>query len=251
VLAFGAERFRIDLPGVELAGKDARDLSGFLTAPAGRPRFEKREPLVVDAPEAATAAAVTDALARLSAESDRGELGQGDTVFVVLESHFLAYDGRGHLVGTDVGEETPPTPAVLADSISEQLGRLAGSGCRVVLLTDLFHRPLSRPKADGFKAWVRDLYKRRGVIVFVASKQGPSARRNTNRAFAEAVLTSLDVSSRSRLGIDPLGPVTLRDFKDTVIARVSELARGQYADCYVPDRVSERVSIFEPQPSGR
>jgi WD40 repeat protein len=247
VLSFGAERFPLELPSVEFAPRDAKELGSFLSAPGGRPRFEKREALVFDDPKEATAARITEALTWLKTEHDQGRLGRGDTVFVVLESHFLEYDKRGHLVGTDIGETAPPIPGLSADHLAEQLGLLTASGCRVMLLTDLLHRPLSRPKRDAFKAWVRELYKNRGVIVFVASKDAPSDPRKEYRAFAEAVLTSLDVRSQFRLRTNPSGVVTLRDFKDTVTNRVRELVKDQQAEGYPPDKLTEGIAIFEPQ----
>jgi hypothetical protein len=175
----------------------------------------------------------------------------GDAVFVVIESHFLHYEGHGFVAGTDLGEESPPVPALPAEFISETLGRLAAVGCRVVLLTDILHRPISREKREQFKEWLRDLYKRRNVIVFVASKYGPSLPLSTHRAFAEALLTSFDVQSRSRIWIGPRGPATLRDFRETVIDRVGELAPGQFADVYKPDLITDQIAIFEPPSSER
>jgi WD40 repeat protein len=251
VVAVGAERFRKPFPEVKWAGRDAQDLGVFLTAPDGRKRFERPESRVLK-DEEATAGRLGGELDRLDELAQKKELGVGDAVFVVIESHFLTYDGRGLVVGTDVGEEAPPVPSLPAGYVAETLGRLAATGCRVVLLVDGLHRPASREKADRFKDWVRDLYKTRNVIVFVASKDEPSRPLAAHRAFAEAVLTSFDVRRRSRLWVGPRGPVTLRDFRQTVIDGVAELAPGQFADGYIPDHaVNPSVRLFEPQTSER
>ncbi len=90
---------------------------------------------------------------------------------------------------------------------------------------------------------------RRGVIAFVASNEGPSRRAITSGhgAFAQAILDSTDPRGRSRTWVDPDRPMTLDDFRDVVLGRVSELTgRKQFAACYLPVTVSPRVPLFEP-----
>lgn len=252
VLAFGAEKFGRILPDVERAGQDARDLGEFLLAPGNRRRFPTAESTVLDEIHTATSTGLIDALGRLETWAYQDKtLGAGDAVFVAIESHFLDYDGRGFLAGTDLGEESPPVPALEADALSETLGRLATAGCRVVLLIDGLQRPESRARTRSFRNWVRDLHRNRNVTVFVASKTGPSWAQARHRVFAQALLDSFDVKARSRIWIGPEGPVSFRDFSATVLDRVRELQPLQFADAYPPSGLSADVRLFEPPASAK
>ena len=100
--------------------------------------------------------------------------------------------------------------------------------------------------------WARDLY-RRNVITFVASSHGPSKRVNTrgHGAFAEGILSSLNVQGAARLIPDARRSLTLFDFQDRVERNVQALTgRRQHARCYIPEAIPSQSPLLDP-PSRR
>ena len=116
------------------------------------------------------------------------------------------------------------------------------------MLLDTSHENAPAECRSGLREFVRSLSKR-NVIVFVAANHGVSRRvvPKAHGAFALAVLESFDARGRSRPMLDPSAPMTLDDFQDAVVSRVKELTgRRQFAACYVPETLSPRVFLFEP-----
>jgi WD40 repeat protein len=252
VLAVGAGEFAghtLILPRIPFADEDARDVAAFLGDPFGTPKYSRVqvEPIVG---RDATAARVLAALDRLDQRRAKGELGQGDSVFVLIESHFLRFDDRGVILASDAAPGTPPAPSVPAALVADALGRLADYGCKVLLLVDGLHedRPAPPQTNRPLIEWSRALY-RKNVITFVASIHGPSRRvaSRAHGAFAQGILDSLKVQGRSRLADDPRKAFTLFDFQDAVTRNVHALTNiRQHARCYIPETIPSQTPIFEP-----
>jgi len=250
VLTLGAG----DFPGrpearIPFAGRDAEDLKSFLAAPGGRERFPGVEAFALAGAEA-TSRGVLARLDALESALKARQFRPGDSVLLAVESHLLAGGPGAALAVADTGPATPPSPSILAADLSDLLGRLADYGCNVMVLLDVVHESTPGARAGDLDEWVRDLYRRRNVVVFVASNQGPGERLRTARrgAFAQGVLTSFDAAAQARLPIDPDGPVTLDDFQDTVRRQVQALTgRRQFAFCYVPETIPSRVPILDPK----
>jgi WD40 repeat protein len=261
VLAIGTGQFESRnpvVPRIRYAVEDVRDVAEYLGAPLGKQRFRRVDVQMLLGPEA-TAARIDQAFQKLDERRRKGELGQGDSVFVIIESHFLGLDrkGPGVILATDSGQGAPSARRVPADRIAEILGQLAEYGCKVLLLVDGVHekRPEAPQSPRALSEWARSLY-RKNVITFVASVHGPSQRVGTRAhgAFAQGVLDSLNVQGRTRL-IDPNAsgdaPFTLFDFQDAVARDVLGLTnRQQHARCYIPETIPSQSPIFDP-PSRR
>ena len=261
VLAIGTDQFISrdpTYPRIPYAVEDIRDVAAFLGAPLGKTRSENVVVQTLLGPEV-TATRIDRELQVLDERRRNGELGPGDTVFVIIESHVLDLDnkGPGVILTTDAGYGTPPARPLPADRVAEVLGPLAEYGCKVILLVDGIHenRPVAPQSPRALSEWARSLY-RKNVIMFVASVHGPSQRvaARGHGAFAQAVRDSLNVRGRSRL-IDPTpavdSPFTLFDFQDTVAREVLALTnRQQHARCYIPETIPSSSPIFDP-PSRR
>ncbi|WP_169978633.1 hypothetical protein [Tautonia rosea] len=261
IRSIGVEAFGEDVPSIASASRDAEQIASFLAAPTDQSRFPESQidrDVLGAANDAqgvfsATSDQIAEVFEELRARADSGALRAGDSVFVVLESHLVVPSGGRSqlmLLGSDAtADATPPAPAVDAGLVSEVLERLSSEGCQVVLLLDGLHHPdwIGR----GYDLWVRDLAYRRGVIVLVASKQRPSERLATLGAFAQAVIESVTVRARIRPMVDPDEPITLDDFRASVIRRVAEFTSNrQVADLYFdPDsfRLPGEIAIFDPQ----
>jgi len=250
VLSVGAGTFDAPpavLPPIPFAAEDARDVAAFLAAPDGSPRYRGVEPRVLAGP-AARSGQILRSLDDLDALRQRRELGQGDTLFVWVESHYLGFGKDGAFLGSDAAADAPGAAGVAADRLTETLGALAEYGCRVVVLVDALHeaRPASQHGRRAFHEWVRGLYAR-NVVTFAASIHGPSRRHLTHGVFAEAVLNSLNVRGQGRLNPGGRGPLTLDEFQDRVSKNVlAATGRKQFARCYVPETLSSAVPIFDP-----
>ncbi len=253
VLAVGADRFiNYDpiLPRIPYAVEDVRDVAYFLGAPGGSPRFPNVEVLSLLGRDA-TAQRFQDALETLDRLRDRGELGPGDSVFVVVDSHFVGLEPeQGVILGSDATLGDPPKPSVPAASIAETLGQLADYGCTVMILIDAFHekRPLSQQTNRSLNEWTRTLYKR-NIITFIASIHGPSDTvvSEGHGAFAKGILDSLNVRGRERLTGRPRGPLTLFEFQDRVARNIhASTGRKQHARCYIPDAIPSQITILDP-----
>jgi WD40 repeat protein len=257
ILAFGTDQFISrdpTYPRIPYAVEDLRDLSAFLGAPYGKPRFQNVVVQTLIGPEATTER-IDRELQILDERRQKNELGNGDTVFVWIESHLIDFDrqGPGVILTTDTGHGMPAAHPVPAERIADVLGRLVEYGCKVMLLVDGIHekRPESPQAPRALKEWARSLY-RKNVITFVASVHGPSQRvvSKGHGAFAQSVRDSLNVQGRSRL-VDPNpsgdSPLTLFDFQDNVTRDVLTLTnRQQQARCYIPETIPSQSPIFDP-----
>jgi hypothetical protein len=166
----------------------------------------------------------------------------------VLETHILSGAKDRFVIGHDAGPAPTTGDTPTAEEIGDALAKVAERGCRVLLLLDTAHERGPDESRTGLTDYVRSL-SRRNVITFVAANHGVSQRVPTKRhgAFAEAILEVFDARARSRAWVDPKSPMTLDDFQDSVVARVQELTgRQQFSACYIPETVSSRVPIFEP-----
>jgi hypothetical protein len=261
ILAIGTNQFISRdpaYPRIDYAVEDLRVQSAFLGAPYGKPRFQRVAVQSLLGPEA-TAEQIERELQSLDERRQKNELGNGDTVIVLIESHLLELDnkGSGVILTTDTGHGMPAASPVPAQRIADVLGQLVEYGCKVMLLVDAIHekRPESPQAPRALTEWARSLY-RKNVITFVASVHGPSQRVVSmgHGAFAQAVRDSLNVQGRSRLvDPNPLGdsPFTLFDFQDNVTRDVLTLTnRQQHARCYIPETIPSQSPIFDP-PSRR
>ena len=231
------------VPPIRFADADALDLAEFLTAPDGRPRFDRVEPLAPIEGLSASASAILGAFASPAL----ADLGAGDSAFVSVEAHILGIGTDRVVLGNDSTAEGP-TGRVLANALGDTLIALAGRGCRVVLLIDGEHEPSPGGPFPRLAEWAREL-SRGGVIVLLASEVGPSRRLAVEGrgVFAHAVITSAEARSQSRPTLDPDSPMTLDDFRVVVLDRVAELsARRQFAACLIPETISPTFPIFEP-----
>ena len=248
VLAIGADRFaprEPALPPIPFAVEGSRDVASFLGAPLGTPRFQRVDVRSILGPDA-TAERILEALAELDDRRKKGELGRADSVFVVLESHLVSFGPEGTIAGVK--------GSVPASRITDTLGQLADYGCKVMLLVDAWHEggPPSPGGRRVLTEWARDLY-RRNVITFVASSHGPSKRVNTrgHGAFAEGILSSMNVQGAARLIPGPRRSLTLFDFQDRVERNVQALTgRSQHARCYIPEAIPSQSPLLDP-PSRR
>ncbi len=244
------------LPPIAYAGRDAEALERFFVEPPGRPapfpadRVDRRHLTGADA----TATALADDLKDLVQRTEDGRLDRGDLVVVAIETHGLRVGPAGKLALLGADADAPPAAAeapgaVDQEAVSGALGRLAEYGCTVVLLIDTAHEDLPAGLDARATEWVRDLYQRRGVIAFVASKHGPG-RRNTSTQqgmFTQAILDSLSDLGLVRPLADPSAPVTLADFRAAVLRRVSEMTAGtQQAGGYLPERLNDRQPLWPP-----
>ncbi len=250
VLAVGVDPFPKNpraFPLIPFAAEDARDVGQFLAAPNGSPRFQRVDVQRLLGPEA-TSGRILAALEALDERRRKGELGKGDSVLVLIESHFLSFDSQGVVLGADASPDKREAPAARADRITETLGQLADYGCKVMLLVDAVHekRPQAQKGNRGMNEWARQLYHR-NVITFVASIHGPSQRHLTHGVFAEAILRSMNVQGNARLSESAQGPFTLFDFQDGVARNVLALTnRQQHARCYIPDTIPSQIPAFDP-----
>jgi hypothetical protein len=252
VLAIGSGHFAgqsAAWPSIPFAEEDARDVAAFLGAPGGTRRYRRVDLQTIVGPDATTQR-ILDALDQLEARRRKGELGQGDSVMVLVESHFLSCERHGQLLASDSAPGLLKTPSVPADRFAEILGQLADYGCQVMLLVDALHenRPDPRQGNRAANEWARDLY-RRNVITFVASIHGPSQRvlSEAHGAFAQGILDVLNVRAQARLQADPKAPLTLFGFRDAVARRVLDLTgRRQHARCFVPETIPSQLPVFDP-----
>ena len=193
------------LPSIPFAEEDARDVGAFLGATGGSPRYPRVNVQTLAGPDA-TARHILDAFDLLDARLRKGELGQGDSVMVLVESHFLGFERQGRLLASDSHPALPLLRRSRPTGCSEVLGQLAEYGCRVLLLVDALHENRPDP-AQGNRAvneWAaRPLPPQRADLV--ASVHGPSLRVNSEShgAFAQGILDSLNVRAQARLQADP------------------------------------------------
>lgn len=230
-------------PAIPHAAEDARRLRTFFAAPDGKKRFDRVEdvPALVD--ELATRKSVRDAFLDLA----RAVQDPSDSLVVVLESHVLTGSKDKFVIAADMPAKPRADDAPTADEIADVLGEVAKRGCKVFLLLDTSHENAPKECRAGLVDFVRSV-SRRNVITFVAASYGVSHPTNNGRgAFAQAILDVSNARATARPLVDPSKPMTLDDFQDAVVSRVLELTnRKQFAACYIPDKLSSSLLIFEP-----
>jgi hypothetical protein len=94
--------------------------------------------------------------------------------------------------------------------------------------------------------WVRALRNDSGVTTLVASTDGPGrvSLGERHRVFAQAVLGASRPTARSTPG----EVLSLGQLRDVVTDSVQNLSRRlQFAACYLPDSIDDRVPIYNPQ----
>jgi hypothetical protein len=232
------------IPRILFADRDAKDLLVFLRQHLVSPETEKPLDSIDDQAgffegAKATSEPVGKAIEALKDES----LGEGDLLVVVIESHFFNVGSERRLVTAD-GLDIPPTPALLADGLGRNLGLVARSGCKVLVLLDGVHTVSKESWDTDICDWVRNLRDEQNVITFVASNCGPSheVRDQRHRAFAQAILDSIRTPALKD------GVYSLNDFRDVVIDRVLRLTqRQQQAGCYLPESISGQFPLINPQ----
>ncbi|MDB5351610.1 MAG: repeat-containing protein [Planctomycetota bacterium] len=231
-------------PPIPFAEEDAKDLRKFLAAPGGTVRF----PQVASTPALFGPEAKGKTLRQTIQAMAKEIQDPNDMLVVVLESHVLTGAKDRFVIATDTGPEPSKAETPTAEEIGDALAEVASKGCKVLLLLDTSHEKAPAECREGLTDFVRSLSKR-NVITFVAANHGVSRRLapRGHGAFAQAILEVFDARATSRPLVDSARPMTLDDFQDAVISRVKELtSRKQFAACYIPETLSPRVPIFEP-----
>ena len=244
VLAIGATGpFRDPkFPTIPYADEDAKDLRAFLAAPGGKPRYDRLD----DTPTLAGPAMTGSRLRQQFREAEAEVTDPNDMLVVVLESHVLIGAEDRFVISPDAGADRTTAVLPTAEELADALAKVAARGCKVLLLLDTSHEKAPIECRRGLTDWVRSV-SRRNVIVFVAANHGASRRVIGHGAFAQGILDVFDARAQARPWVDPSRPITLDDFQDAVVSRVKELTgRKQFAACYVPETISPRVPIFEP-----
>ena len=263
VIALGTQVPKGSILGaIPFADPDTRDLAPFLathlfpTAPKAPSRLADVTPTILNQGKA-TSNQVRSELERLLGQAKDQELLPGDAVVVSIIANGVE-DREGLMFAlADTSGEKTPTPLFPAKYLSETLGALATDyGCRVVLFLDLIHgEPTENFEAGlNFKAWVRDLYQNRQVIVFVASKEAPSL--NDDKAghgmFALGLLGAFEQVGAAAGVRDRSANYTLMKFKTAVVERILEQSgRRQQAGCYIPKSVSQGIRFASPKTPSR
>jgi WD40 repeat protein len=229
------------LPAIAYADQDAKDVATRLAGLGGKVFGSVLAyPPITDGE--ATASVIEEALRKVVADG----LGAGDSLMVMLESHFVQKGDKAYFAGNNADPNDLPGDAIAADALAELLANLAKDGCRVMLLVDAVHPRAPAAWDRGFREWVRGLSKR-GVVTFVASNAGPSRRHvpELHGAFAAGVIAAPKARGQFRAWVDPASAFTLDDFRETVIRLVEDYTqRKQHAACYIPETISPRARLF-------
>ncbi len=255
VVSLGAEQFPSNaLPPVRFAENDVKDLTSFLAQhliPISASQSFGKQPndQVVLTGKRASAESFVAYMDKLREEVEKKELHEKDVVVLVVESHVLKFEHVGLITTTDTAKDALPRPSISAAELSERLEELANYGCRTIVFLDGVHQlPEGGFKSD-VKEWVRDLQLKRGVITFIASKEGPSDvdPRSQHGIFAEAILKAFEASGATSARTNRGSALTLDQFKNAVDAQVRALSnRQQFVGCYFPKGVSSRVYFAKP-----
>jgi hypothetical protein len=255
VLGLGLEEYRDRslLPPIPFARRDADTLAGFvsdhLVSPDGaRTVQDPAQDREVLAAEGASAQAIGGRLERLGEWMRNGRIKKGDIVVLVVAAHMLQVQGTSAIAATDTArsDKAAPQPLILARDLSERLGELTDYGCRVVVFLDGMHEEAPAEFAGTIKSWVRDLRKRR-VITFVASREGPSAVdvRNQSGLFALGVTQAFRPVVAAGKSQDQ--PLTLGEFGAAMRQMILNLSgRQQDAFLYVPPGVPQESLFARP-----
>jgi hypothetical protein len=256
IVSLGAERFRNrSLPPIRFAERDAEALADFFARhalpPEGEPSATARgEESVLLVGDLATTSGIITSLERLSSAVGSKELKKGDMIIVSVVSHMLMFENSARLVGADTGAGSPPEPMIPADDLSARLESLVGTGVRVVLFLDLVHDPLEAPIKADVKSWVRDLQRNRGVVAFIASKEGPGGVSAGVRhgLFASGILNAFDAGGATGARKDRAADYSLADFKAAIAQNVSNASdRRQEVGGYFPMSVPATARFARPK----
>jgi hypothetical protein len=187
---------------------------------------------------------------RLHELIEKKEIRERDLVAVVIASHLLESQDGALIAAADTQTNGSIRPAVAGRDVAELLGQLTDYGCRVVLFLDGLHK-LEDPLTSDIKPLVRELQRKRRVITFVASKEGPSGVDDTREhgLFALGILQVFQQAGLAGAGNNRAAPYTLDQFKTVLRNAVLNLSeRRQEAFCYIPLEVPEQSLFARPQP---
>jgi WD40 repeat protein len=256
VLGIGNDQARRSdrLPRIPFADKDAVDLADFLIKHlVSRDGIEvlqdSTDDRIVLTGQSASVHPINQALGKLDEKLQTRQVHKGDIVAVIVASHVLAFDKSAMIVGADTDPERMPRPdpMVMAQDLSDLLGRLADYGCRAMLFVDGVHDLPENGFKSDIKSWVRELQGERRVITFVASKEGPSRvdSRIGRGLFALGVARAFQQVVAAGKATDQ--PYTLEEFGRAVRQMVWNLSgRQQEAYCYIPPGVYPQTLFARP-----
>jgi hypothetical protein len=251
LLAIGTDQLGdAQLPPVKFADKDAGDVARFLTdhlisADATRPKLENSQ--VLAGTEASTGS-ITGALDRLHDLLVRKQFNKGDIVAIFLAAHVLELKDATVIATADSQIGQAPRTVVPTQDICDLLGQITDYGCRVIVFVDGVHN-VGDPLVSEIKPLVRDLYQKRRVITFVASKEGPSDVDvpNEHGIFAIGILQVFQGASPGGPNGNRSNGYTLDQFKTALRDAVQNLSgRQQDASCYIPLELPERTLFAKP-----
>ena len=253
VVAIGASDFADKrFPRVEYAEEDAWDLARFLVDraidPATGVRFGPDQVHVRAFLGGFVARGnVLAAFDELRKSALAGQLGDGDVVAVVVESHFLELHSKRLLATTEPDAGDPEPPSLPATDLAARLGEFSRLGCRVVVLVDAVHEIKGAAWENDIQEWVRQLQSQANAVAFIAADHGPSSPNGDgHRVFAQGVLDVLKPRSAGRLR-KPGGAMSLFDFQRTVTdAVLQQTGRKQHPQLYLPDTLSFQVPFLDP-----
>jgi hypothetical protein len=231
---------------IPFSDEDARAIGPYLQAHltpglAGR-GFEGVESLMIEG-SAATTGEIEARMRELAGRTYDAE----DLVAIWLETHVIDFGSNQGLVGSDV-KGLPPENTASAEALAEALAGIAAK-CRVVLFLDGVHVESNELVTTDINEWVRRLRNESSVTTIVASTEGPGRALESlrHRVFASAVLEAVRPGSIGSAG----GPMTLREFAETIGTTVQSLSkRQQFSACFTPESIDDRILIFRPEGSG-
>jgi hypothetical protein len=240
------------LPQVKYAGNDAAELAGFLADRLVSTDGTKTvpQPAHVLTGAKASARSLQEALDWLHELIQKKQVRERDVVAVVIASHVLECQDGTVIATSDTRIGPPPRPIVAARDIADLLGQLTDYGCRVVLFLDGVHK-LEEPLTSEVKPLVRELQRKRRVITFVASKEGPSGVDipTEHGLFALGLLKVFQGADLAGARKDRTATYTLDQFKTELRNTVLNLSeRRQEAFCYIPLEILPRTLFARPQP---
>ncbi len=251
VLAIGCDRFAAGLPPLDYAGRDAETLAGWLadhlTSADGARNVSELPVVLVGAK--ASFQSITEACDHLHDLVANKRVRDRDIVAVVIASYLLASPDGVVIAAADTVASNPPRTAFAASDLSEVLGQLTEYGCRVVVFLDGLHK-VEEPSRSEIKPFVRELLRKRGVITFIASNEGPSGvdRPREHGVFALGVTQVFLGADLAGVRKDRSDAYTLDQFRTALRNEVFNLsARRQQASCYIPTRVPERTLFARPR----
>ncbi len=251
LLAIGCDRFADGLPPVDFAGRDAKVLAGWLadhvTSSDGS-RTAAQAPQILAGPDA-SARSIAAACDRLQELVRNKQVREHDIVAIVIASHLLSSPDGVFIAGHDTAAGNPPRPAFAATELGGILGQLTDYGCRVVVFLDGVHKLDERSKSE-IKPFVRELQRKRGVITFIASKEGPSGvdRTQEHGRFALGIMQVFRGADLAGARKDRSDAYTLDQFRTALKNEVLNLSgRRQQADCFIPIRVPEKTLFASPR----